>query len=83
MVLTLKDNLSKEKGVPIFNLIPGEIFIDSDGDYCMRVNSEYDEDGRLITAVAVSGLSVGALVAYEEATCVIPVKAELSITGYV
>lgn len=83
MVLTLKDNLSKEKGVRIVDLDLGQIFIDSDGDYCMVIQPEKDCMGKELTAVAVSGPSIGTLLAYDYDTLVIPVNAELNILGYV
>lgn len=83
MKLALKENLPEEKVTRIIDLIPGEIFIDSDNDYCMKIDPEYDESGRLITAVAVSGISIGALLEYDEESRVIPVNAELHILGRV
>ena len=83
MKLTLKDNLSKEKGVRIADLVPGQIFIDSDCDYCMKIQPEVGCTGEHLTAVAVSGPSIGALLEYDGDSLVIPVNAELNILGYV
>ena len=83
MKLILKDNLPKEKGVRIVDLDLGQIFIDSDGDYCMVIQPEEDCMGEELTAVAVSGPSIGVLLAYDGNTLVIPVNAELNILGYV
>lgn len=83
MKLILKDNFPKEKGVRIVDLDLGQIFIDSNGDYCMVIQPEKDCMGEELTAVAVSGPSIGALLAYDGDTLVTPVNAELNILGYV
>lgn len=82
MKLMLNDTIQKPNAKPLEEIKPGQIFIDGDGDYCMKIKLEKSEDGQILSAIVLSGSCIGECVAYSNQTFVIPVRAELTILGY-
>ena len=82
MKLYLNDAIRKPALCYLKDLEVGQIFVDNDGDYCMKITPEEDTLGDILTAVALSGASIGSCLTYEEDAPVIPVEAELNIIKY-
>ena len=82
MKLALNDTLYKKREVYVKDLLPGQIFIDRDGDYCMRTLSEELSDGQTAIAIVLSGVCIGSNLICNRDEIAIPVKAELTVLGY-
>lgn len=82
MKLYLNDPTHKPVKCYLNDLEVGQVFVDDDGDYCMKITPEDSIDGSLLTAVALSGVEIGRCLSYHEDILVIPVEAELNIIKY-
>lgn len=82
MKLYLNDAIQKPVKCYLNDLEVGQVFVDKDGDYCMKIVPEEDEIGNLLTIVVLSGHALGECLAYDEDALVIPVEAELNIIKY-
>lgn len=81
MKLYLNDAIQKPTRRNLSELEIGQIFIDDDGDYCMKIAPEEDAIGDILTVVVLSGDALGSCLAYDD-VLVIPVEAELNVIKY-
>lgn len=83
MKLYLNEAIQKPARCQFKDLGVGQVFVDDDGDYCMKIVPEEETTfGDTLTAVVLSGASIGGCIAYDEDALVIPVEAELNIIKY-
>lgn len=82
MKLYLNDAIQKPVKCYLNDLEVGQIFIDDDGDYCMKIVPEEAVDGSLLTIIVLSGVQLGTCYAYKGDSLVIPVEAELNVIKY-
>lgn len=82
MKLYLNDAIQKPVLRYLKDLEVGQIFIDDDGDYCMKIAPEENVDGNILTAVTLSSVDIGRCLIYGEDALVIPVEAELNVIKY-
>lgn len=82
MKFYLNDAIQKPVKCYLNDLEVGQIFVDKDGDYCMKIVPEEDTLGDTLTAVVLSGDGLGCCFAYSGDALVTPVEAELNIIKY-
>lgn len=82
MKLYLNDAIQKPAHRYFGDLEVGQVFIDDDGDYCMKTILEENAYCDMINVVVLSGAELGRCLAYSMEDLVIPVEAELNVIKY-